>query len=253
MKTSALAIVLCLICSPAFAADQSDVVPVMPSLQPDKGYVLVRSFHERVGGLFKSTAWYSPLLIRVLSPQELEHAKAIQKTNTDDPSDFMDPNVAIPIGKGPIALDGNKDYQLVAVRPGTYIIGGLASGVGVSTFFAMGTVKFEVKAGTITDMGTMFSASDAAPTTIPALTKVVLGKPIGDTANPFDVVIDPTLADIPPVLASYPHVMADYHAYGPFPNYLGAPLNRLTPLAGVLAYDKDGNVIDLKATPAPAQ
>jgi hypothetical protein len=34
---------------------------------------------------------------------------------------------------------------------------------------------------------------------------------------------------------------------GAFPNYLGAGLNRLAPIANVLDYDGDGQVIDLRS------
>ncbi len=34
-----------------------------------------------------------------------------------------------------------------------------------------------------------------------------------------------------------------------FPNFAGARLNRLAPVLGVLSYDKDGEVMDLKLSP----
>jgi hypothetical protein len=45
---------------------------------------------------------------------------------------------------------------------------------------------------------------------------------------------------------SLPLAPADYGAVGAFPNYLGARLNRLAPMANVLDYDGDGQVIDLR-------
>jgi hypothetical protein len=57
-------------------------------------------------------------------------------------------------------------------------------------------------------------------------------------------------ADVPAAIAALPRVAADYRAVPPFFNYTGAPLSRIAPLAGVIDYDKDGRVIDLKAAPA---
>jgi len=42
-------------------------------------------------------------------------------------------------------------------------------------------------------------------------------------------------------------VPAVYRARSAFPNYFGAPINRLAPLAGVLDYDAAGHVVDLQA------
>jgi len=46
---------------------------------------------------------------------------------------------------------------------------------------------------------------------------------------------------------SLPLAPAGYGAVGAFPNYLGAGLNRLAPIANVLDYDGDGQVIDLRS------
>jgi hypothetical protein len=112
----------------------------------------------------------------------------------------------------------------------------------------MGTVEFDAKPGVITDLGTIVTADDDKPTPIPELSNHVFGKLMGDALSPVDAAIrQATPADVPDSLKSLPHVEADYRAVAPFPNFLGAPLLRLAPLAGVLAYDKAGHVIDTKS------
>ena len=72
---------------------------------------------------------------------------------------------------------------------------------------------------------------------------------MGDGPIPEGVAIRPAISAsaVPQALQSLPLVAADYSAVPPFPNYLGGPLSRLAPLPGVLDYDKDGDVVDLKA------
>jgi hypothetical protein len=50
-------------------------------------------------------------------------------------------------------------------------------------------------------------------------------------------------------LAALQPAPADYRAVSAFLNYPGSFLSRLAPLPGVLDYDKDGDVVDLKSQP----
>jgi hypothetical protein len=52
---------------------------------------------------------------------------------------------------------------------------------------------------------------------------------------------------IPAQLAGLPHAAAEYRAMPAYANFLGATLGRLAPVAGVLDYDANGDVVDLKA------
>jgi hypothetical protein len=101
----------------------------------------------------------------------------------------------------------------------------------------------------ITDLGTVVNAMHELPTDIPELANVVAGKAVGLQVEFDDVAIRPQAPDTvtPDGLKSLPIVPADYHAVGWLPNYFGSYFGRLAPLSGVLDYDKDGNVLDLKA------
>ncbi len=237
---------------PALAADRQFANGEAVTLEPDQGYVLVRTFQVAGGGLH-GTSLFAPILIRVLSDAELAQAKALAASDPDHWMQNVDSNVVEPFADKPYAVVDHEEYLLTSLRPGTYILGGLAvtnwaiaSGGIMTTSLVMGTVKFEVKPGTITDMGAILGAFDYEPTDIPELTHVVLGKPLGDEARPTTMALRIDPADVPAALGALPRVPADYRAVGPMPNYSGAPLSRLAPLAGVIDYDKDGNVIDLK-------
>ncbi len=52
-------------------------------------------------------------------------------------------------------------------------------------------------------------------------------------------------AAIDPRLAGYAIVPAELRAAGRFPNYYGLQIDRMTPIPGVLAYERD-RIIDVK-------
>ena len=88
----------------------------------------------------------------------------------------------------------------------------------------MGTVSFDVKPGLITDVGTSFFFG------------------LGDFPNLY----------VPASLRSYRRAKVEFRAHGKLDNVYGVIVDRLPPVAGVLAYDRD-KVIDLKAAAeAPA-
>ena len=218
----------------------SDGEPV--SLRSDTAYILVRTFKR------------SPILVRALSNDELNHAKDLAQRSPDNWSDSVQPNVVAPSWERSYADDGSEEVLLTSARPGTYVFGGFGvnNRVGglATASFCMGTVKFEARPGVITDLGTMVSARDNRATTIPELANWVSGKDLGFVTIPDAVAIRPATSstELPDQLKSLPRIFADYRAVTSFPNYLGAPLSRLAPMVGVLAYDKDGNVLDLKAS-----
>jgi len=117
------------------------------------------------------------------------------------------------------------------------------------TSLSMGTVKFEAKAGVITDLGAILTADDDKPTTIPELANVVSGKDRDFGPVPPIIGLRPATAalETPDALKALSIVPAEYHAVGAYPNFIGARLSRLSPVAGVLDYDKDGRVIDLRS------
>jgi len=242
-----------LIPASVFAEDKQFENGEVVRLRPDRGYVLVRTFQTHDGGL-RGTAMYTPVFVRVLSDDELKQAQAFAASDPDHWKEKVSPNVVEPLASHPYGTEKDMEFLLTSLSPGTYVLAGFAvtnwalvdSGVLI-TSLCMGTVKFEVKPGVVTDLGALLGARDDLPTGIPQLAHVVTGKPIGEGGVPYTLVLQPDALDVPAGLATLPRVPADYRAVGAFPNYLGAPLSRLTPVAGVLAYDKDGAVVDLKA------
>lgn len=143
--------------------------------------------------------------------------------------------------------DGNSLY-LHEVPPGEYVFyGSILMGMGVCA--CMGTVKFEVEQGKITTL-----RSDG----------VFLDK----DGNPLDRMNRPEGQDTNDVLVRYAMIVepADSRARDPrlpperltsaqftpvefVPNWFGAQINRLLPMEGVFAYERDKQ-IDLKAKAA---
>jgi hypothetical protein len=244
MKTKLLLFAVALLLAPAYAADRPFQSSEPVTLKPDQGYVLVRVMQGK-RGIY--TGSFSPILIRILNKEEIAAAGGHAR-NRD--------NVVIPSPSPPYARSKGGLVLLFPLKPGTYVLGGI-TGVGcdlwcsylVVSSLCMGTVKFEVKPGVITDLGAVVNAMHELPTDIPELTKMVAGKAVDIQSEFHDVAVRPPGADTetPDGLKSLPIMPADYHAVGWLPNYFGSYFGRLAPLPGVLDYDKDGNVLDLKA------
>lgn len=147
------------------------------------------------------------------------------------------------------AKSKERSTWLAMVSPGRYAYyGPLAfAPQPAGTCMCMGTIEFEVKAGEVTDIGTVkLSLADARAAASAA------GKPLPTTELdlPEDVNTvgwQPPVAGDPvdPRLAGYKVVPAELHAGPRFPNYYGVAIDRLTPVPGVLAYDRD-RIIDVK-------
>lgn len=128
-----------------------------------------------------------------------------------------------------------ESVYLTELPVGTYTIFGMfalsTSGGMTGTCFCMGTLKFAVAAGAITDLGTwQFIAGTSEDPTITN----------GHTIVPYavDMSVDPRIA-------SFPRKAAEYHAVGHLPNVRGVMIDRLRPIDGLLRYDRD-RVIDVK-------
>ena len=89
----------------------------------------------------------------------------------------------------------------------------------------MGSVKFEVKAGEVTDLGKL-----AGPD---ALT------PVSSDMN------------VDPRLAQWKVAPARYSPIGKLPNYFGVNVTRVQPIPSVIGYDRD-RIIDLTGGQSPS-
>lgn len=117
-----------------------------------------------------------------------------------------------------------RSVYLHSITPGTYRIYGLVDPLlGAGTCFCMGSVEFDVKAGEVTDLGTLRNGVGLAP--------------VHDRDS------------VDPRLSGWPIHSANYRAVGKLPNYFGITLGRITPINGIIDYDRD-RIIDLKASSA---
>ncbi|MEQ1540789.1 MAG: hypothetical protein ABL926_00905 [Novosphingobium sp.] len=148
---------------------------------------------------------------------------------------------------------------LTSVKPGTYIYyGPLMYSPGLvpaGQCYCMGTVKFDVKAGVVTDIGNFLVAAPkpAPPYDVTAqfwqdynAKREAKGK--------APVLVTPELAyGVPDSLKGWPSVQAEFHASGKLNNYFGTVITRMPPIPGVLDYRRD-TVIDARtgtAVPNP--
>ncbi|MBX7492282.1 hypothetical protein K3163_03565 [Qipengyuania sp. 1NDW9] len=143
--------------------------------------------------------------------------------------------------------DGEKSYSyMIQVEPGTYTYYGpiflMPNGQTMGTCYCMGSVKFEVGAGEITDLGTFMAQDWASDEDMQMAT--VGYEPMGRDPQPVEY---PTFAS----LADYNVVPADLRAAGKMNNFFGILIGRHPPVEGVLAYDRD-RVIDVKEAEAIA-
>lgn len=218
----------------------------VPQLSPDKAYFLIRTTDAEP---FEA----APVLVRALSKEELTAAAERHKK---DARTKEEPNVVLMDGARPFVKIGNARTTLVAAKPGTYILaanthsgGSLKSRGTVAVCLCLGSVRFEAKPGVITDMGSYLTVPDDKPSPIAETAREVRGRRIDQSAFTVAVLLRPVseTMPVPESLAALPRAAAEYRAQSPFPNYFGVPVNRLSPIPGVLDYDAEGRVVDLKA------
>ena len=143
----------------------------------------------------------------------------------------------------PTDLGGNDrlGYFFAAVEPGSYILYGQTStmpGAGsTGVCLCMGSIRFEVAAGQIVDMGELRYPRDEAGQEEPTYGPQRL-------ASMEVVPANPSMA-VPEGLAGHALTPALLRAAGKMPNYYGIEIDRLPPIPGVLGYERD-RVIDLR-------
>jgi hypothetical protein len=153
---------------------------------------------------------------------------------------------------GPMYVFNKSDQRfsyLTAVRPGTYAWYGSVmvlpeSGAG-GTCTCMGTVKFEVRPGAVTNLGNFLQAAPESDHHNDVLTMEAWqrvedkaaksGKPVepGFLAKPA---LDFTL---PGSLSAWPSAQAEFSANGKLNNFYGVLVSRLPAIPGILAYRRD--------------
>lgn len=139
--------------------------------------------------------------------------------------------------------DGGASTYLHQLTPGEYRVYGalsLLNGAMFGSCFCMGSVKFEARAGEITDLGVIMS------------TGAVVRPPAGDSSMPMLATASDFLGPAPadmaldPRLAQFPIRRAVYRPVGKLPNYYGVTIGRMPAMPGVFRYERD-RIVDLTA------
>jgi hypothetical protein len=146
----------------------------------------------------------------------------------------------------------NKLYTyLTMVKPGIYIWYGAISFIpdtGYSGACAcMGSVKFEVKPGMVTDLGNFLLAAPRLDQQQSAETNDLRANP--EQFAKYEATRDRQMSEprygLPASLSSWPSARAEFSASGKIDNFLGVMVSRLPPIPGVLAYQRD-TVVDAR-------
>ncbi|MBO0750262.1 MAG: hypothetical protein J2O44_07535 [Porphyrobacter sp.] len=158
----------------------------------------------------------------------------------------IESRMQVQIGPQFVYAKGDSDYgYLQEVEPGTYTIYGpiflAANGAVAGKCFCMGTVKFEVVPGKITNLGDFMTLRwMGADELLRARDPALAGKPP-----------QPVNYDLPASLTAKVNQRADLRAAGKMNNFFGIMIDRMPAVPGVLGYQRD-KVIDLKAQTADA-
>lgn len=143
---------------------------------------------------------------------------------------------------------------LTSVPAGTYIYYGnmiMAEGGGfVGSCYCMGSVKFEVRPGVVTDLGNFLTAAPARDRAHDAGTIELwrtLDAKAAKSGKPADWPLPAeTLSYGPPdTLKTWQWAQAEFSASGKVNNFHGVTITRLPQIPGVLAYRRD-SVIDAR-------
>ncbi|MDR6851128.1 hypothetical protein J2Y54_000621 [Sphingomonas sp. BE123] len=152
----------------------------------------------------------------------------------------------------PLAKGVPDNLYLIEAIPGDYVLYGTSWGTGpqgLAVCWCLGTVGFTAKAGTVSDLGTMFFDTAKFRSKIPELKDETGFGPSSDT--PWFLIggtVRPDRRDgaLPAVLSGVAISPADYFAVGSFVDLNNGGVNRLGPVPAVLDYVR-GRPIDLKS------
>lgn len=243
------------------AAVEADFRPIKEKdafvFRSDRGYVLLRNDTD----LSKFTLD----ILRVPSEQELatydtakREAFAKLKAKKGDKAGSIDSFVFDYEGR-PNFFELNPGKRLAMVdkvamilaelTPGDYIVYGTGFSGYTYQCLCLGTVRFTVKAGEVTDLGSLLVAKAWEPSPIPELAgEVDLGRSAVMDYGLFAIGLRPRQPGdwLPPGIDPTKIVPAELHAVGPFVDTNTVLINRLAAIPGVLGYDQ-GRVIDLRS------
>lgn len=257
---------------PVFVKSKAMADKPVVTLNPEFGYVLLRTDTQMPMHLMRvpseaERATYADLRAKALAEARRKYEKKLKSyeaaikakgtgATTPIPEKPVEPTEAnfefVPFERmtgvtlGPTnrfaKQDGGASTYLQEITPGEYRLYGpvavMPQGGAAGTCWCMGSVKFFVKAGEITDLGVIASKQGT-----PAF-------PVADKGFPVPQHIPNLLGPAPetqPIdarLAKLPIRRAVYRPVGKLPNYFGVTIGRIPEIPGVLRYERD-QIVDL--------
>ena len=269
--------------APAFKTgpvEEKAVITGKVSRDPNAGYILVHS-QSRIYGTFlrvpddatrdayqkdweEAFAKAKKKYESALSSWEIS-AKLARQTKAKVPEKPVEPtreNFSIGpietrdmISFGPMYVFSKTDTRfdyLTAVKPGTYIYYGMVMAApnmpagGICN--CMGSVKFEVKPGVVTDLGNFLYAAPKpeAPFDYATLQARKWAEERKAKGKDVPAINTEITFGLPTSLKDWPSEKAEFSASGKVNNFFLLPITRMAPVPGVLAYRRD-TVIDVKS------
>lgn len=249
------------------AVEEKNILSGKASIDPAKGYILVTSRRRSEGVFFKAPeeddiVAYQATLEEAFEDAVKSYARSLkswtdrQERGGSSGGKPVEPNretffiggieSRMLVTYGPqyvFSKDTSSEDDLfsylIEVEPGNYTYYGplamIPQPMGVC--YCMGSVKFDVPAGQITNFGDFPSQGWADAE---ALAQASIGAPSDRVARPMEY-------PVPASLEGYSVIPSDLYAAGKVNNFFGVLVARIPPIEGVLAYDRD-RVIDLRSS-----
>ena len=257
------------------AVEEKDVVSGKTKLDPAKGYIFISGPARQFGMFLRvpdettRAEWEKDrqkAFEKALKSYRSSYAqwkadaavRAEHKLKADDPPveptpetfqfDPIDLRDQVSFGPQFVYAKGETVSYMQAVKPGTYIwYGNVLGGAGLPAggiCTCMGTVRFEVKPGVVTDTGNWLLAAPQPDAVQRQITEQANAKRIAAGKKPLPPVERPEIKfGLPASLKDWPSAQAEFHANGKLNNLFGIVISRLLPVPGVLGYHRD-TVVD---------
>lgn len=265
----------------ARAVEESDIEKGKEQIEADQGYIYLTAPNRFAGSFIRiadeeDIAAYqearAAALARAMEQYEKDHERWQRRMErvrageeapeepqqpTEDSFGFVSIEQFFANSFGPTYVyskDGGTYAYLEAVKPGTYIwygpvFYGAKQGY-LGQCYCMGTIKFDVAPGVITNLGNSLFAmprwEDDKGSPVPQIKE-------NSGLNGFVVELPQESGELdytlPATLASQTSVVPEFSAVGKINNFYRQMIARIAPIDGVIAYDRD-RVIDLRAEAA---
>lgn len=268
---------------PATPVDERDVTSGKVKLDPQRGFIFLHSSMRSSGMFLKipddaDREEYQKDWEEAFAKAQKRYAGELSRWNTDF-SIARQTKAPLPVRPeaptrenfsiasielrgaasfGPMFVFNKNDQRfsyLTAVRPGAYIWYGsvfiLPEGGASGICTCMGTVKFQVKPGVVTNLGNFLQAATVADRGHDVLSMEAwqsVEEKAAKSGKPVDpgFLTKPTLDfTLPPSLSAWPAEQAEFSANAKLNNFYGVLVSRLPAIPGILAYRRDA-VIDAR-------